>query len=188
MAAEEITQLLAQAREGGPERLSAVFEALYPELVRLANSRLRGNAVTISPTVLVHELYLRITQGSALPLNDRNHFFAASAKAMRWILVEHARARGAAKRGGGQLMIELDEQIPGADPGMTSVLALDKGLEALEAISPQRRQVVELRWFGGLEFSEIAALLGVSERTVYRDWERARAFLQAMLDDGGDGT
>lgn len=182
---DDITQLLAQAREGGPEHLSAVFEALYPELVRLANSRLRGNESTLSPTVLVHELYLRITQGSALPLNDRNHFFAASARAMRWILVEHARARGAAKRGGGQLMIELDEQIPGADPAMTSVLALDKGLEALEAISPQRRQVVELRWFGGLEFSEIAAMLEVSERTVYREWERARAFLQAMLEEDG---
>ena len=157
MGAEDITQLLARAREGGPERLSAVFEALYPELVRLANSRLRGGEGTLSPTVLVHELFLRITQGNALPLNDRNHFFAASA---------NARARATAKRGGGQVMVELDDQVAGADPALTNVLALDKALEALEAISPQRRQVVELRWFGGLEFSEIASLLDVSERTV----------------------
>lgn len=188
MADDEITGLLAKARTGEPERLSAVFEALYPELVRLANSRLRGNESTISPTVLVHELFLRITQGNPLPLNDRNHFFAASAKAMRWILVEHARSRGAAKRGGGQVMIELDEQIAGADPALTNVLALDEGLQALEAISPQRRKVVELRWFGGLAFSEIATLLEVSERTVHREWERARAFLQAMLEDVDDGS
>ena len=188
MADQDITVLLAKARAGEPERISAVFEALYPELVRLANSRLRGNEATISPTVLVHELYLRITQGNPLPVNDRNHFFAASAKAMRWILVEHARARGTAKSGGGQLMVELDEQIPGVDPAMTNALALEEGLEALEAISPQRRQVVELRWYGGLELREIATLLGVSERTVHREWERARAFLQAMLEDGADGS
>ncbi|NLB58509.1 MAG: RNA polymerase subunit sigma, partial [Gammaproteobacteria bacterium] len=85
MADKDITVLLAKARAGEPEQISAVFEALYPELVRLANSRLRGTEATISPTVLVHELFLRVTQGSPLPVNDRNHFFAASAKAMRWI-------------------------------------------------------------------------------------------------------
>lgn len=182
---EEITRLLVLAREGGPDRLGAVFEALYPELVRLASSRLRGGEATLTPTVLVHELYLRISQGRQLQLNDRQHFFAASAKAMRWILVEHARARSASKRGGDQVMISLDEQIPDGAPGLTSVLALDEGLQALEAISPQRRHVVELRCFGGMEFSEIAGLLDVSERTVYREWERARAFLQAMFEEGG---
>lgn len=187
MTDNDITRLLAQARDGGPERLSAVFEALYPELVRLANSRMRGNETTITPTVLVHELYLRITQGGALPLKDREHFFAASARAMRWILVEHARARGTAKRGGGQVMVPLDDQMPAsAGPALTDVLALDAGLDALEAISPQRRRVVELRCLAGLEFSEIATLLDVSERTVYREWERARAFLQALLDEETD--
>src|SRR3546814_6859341 len=137
------------------------------------------------PTLLVHELFLRITQGSPLALADRNHFFAASAKAMRWIMVEHARQRAADKRGGGQVMVSLDDQIPDAPPALTSVLMLDQGLEALEAISPQRRQVVELRYFAGMEFSEIAGVLEVSERTIYREWERARAFLQAMLDEEG---
>ena len=185
MSDTDITRLLALARDGEPAQLGAVFEALYPELRRLASSRMYGNESTFTPTVLVHELFLRITQGSPLSLSDRNHFFAASAKAMRWIMVEHARQRTADKRGGGQVMIELDDRIPDAPQAMTSVLMLDQGLEALEAISPQRRQVVEMRYFGGMEFSEIANVLGVSERTVYREWERARAFLQAMLDEEG---
>ena len=185
VAEEDITRLLERARDGEPRQLSAVFEALYPQLVRLASSRLRGGDATLTPTVLVHELFLRVSQGRRLELNDRQHFFAASARAMRWILVEHARARAAGKRGGGQLMISLDEQIPDRDPALTNVLALDAGLEALEAISPQRRRVVELHCFGGMEFREIAGLLDVSERTVYREWERARAFLQAMFEDEG---
>lgn len=189
MSDTDITRLLAQARDGAPGQLGAVFEALYPELRRLANSRMYDRESTFTPTVLVHELFLRISQGSPLSLTDRNHFFAASAKAMRWILVEHARQRATDKRGGGQVMVSLDDhQIPDAPPALTSVLMLDQGLEALEAISPQRRQIVELRYFAGMEFAEIALLLEVSERTVYREWERARAFLQAMLDDdGGDG-
>src|SRR5690606_4883204 len=98
----DITRLLALARDGEPAQMGAVFEALYPELRRLANSRMYGNESTFTPTVLVHELFLRITQGSPLSLADRNHFFAASAKAMRWIMVEHARQRATDKRGGGQ--------------------------------------------------------------------------------------
>src|SRR5690606_34468400 len=155
----------------------------YPQLVRLANSRMRGNEATITPTVLVHELYLRITQGTPLSLRDREHFFAAAARAMRWILIEHARARGTAKRGGGQVAVHLDDHLPAGGPALTDLLALDAGLDALEAISPQRRRVVELRCLAGLEFAEIAALLAVSERTVYREWERARAFLQVMPED-----
>ena len=185
MSDAEITRLLALARDGEPAKLGAVFEALYPQLLRLANSRMYGGETTFTPTMLVHELFLRISQGSPLVLADRNHFFAASAKAMRWILVEHARRRATEKRGGDQIMVSLDERIPdSAAAAMTTALALDQGLEALEAISPQRRRIVELRYFAGMEFGEIAGLLGVSERTVHREWERARAFLQAMLDDG----
>ncbi|TWT22622.1 sigma-70 family RNA polymerase sigma factor [Luteimonas marina] len=188
MSGEDITQLLAQARDGDSAGMDAVFEALYPELRRLANSRISGRESTLTPTVLVHELFLRISQGAPLSVVDRQHFFAASARAMRWILVEHARQRATDKRGGGQAMVELDDRIPDAPPAMTSALLLDQGLEALEAISPQRRRIVELRWFAGMEFAEIAGLLECSERTVYREWERARAFLQAMLDEDGDGS
>src|SRR3546814_1378286 len=99
---------------------------------------------------------------------------------MRWIMVEHARQRAADKRGGGQVMVALDDQIPDAPPALTSVLMLDQGLEALEAISPQRRQVVELRYFAGMEFSEIAAALEVSERTVYRSEEHTSE-LQSLM-------
>ena len=148
-----------------------------------------GGDATITPTVLVHELFLRINRGAPLSATDRNHFFAASAKAMRWILVEHARRRATGKRGGDQLMVALDDRIPDdAAVAMTTALALDEGLAALEAISPQRRQIVEMRYFAGLQFSEIASVLGCSERTVYREWERARAFLQALLDEDGDGA
>lgn len=181
----EITRLLVQAREGRPEQLGRVFEALYPELRRLAGSRMFGNESTVTPTVLVHELFLRTTQGSPLAVVDRDHFFAAAARAMRWILVERARQRTTEKRGGGQLMVPLEDDIVGSEPALTNVLLLEQGLEALEAISPQRRQVVELRCFAGMEFSEIARLLECSERTVYRDWERARAFLQALFDEEG---
>ncbi len=190
----DITRLLALARTGEPAPLGAVFEALYPELRRLAHARMRGGDATFTPTVLVHELFLRITQGAPLAVADRDHFFAASARAMRWILVEHARQRATDKRGGGQVMVALDEEMAGMQPAITNVLLLDQGLEALEAISPQRRRIVEMRYFAGMEFAEIARLLDCSERTVYREWERARAFLQALFDgkpdagkDGGDG-
>ncbi len=182
----DITRLLQQARGGDPGKLDAVFDALYPELCRLANSRLSGREATITPTSLVHELYLRVSAGAPLQVVDRQHFFAAAARAMRWILIENARRRQCERHGGGQVMISLDDQIPDAPSSRTSVLALEQCLEALEAISPQRRQVVELRFLAGMEFSEIAGLLDVSERTVYRDWERARAFLMAMLEEAHD--
>ena len=187
MSDTDITRLLALARDGDSAQLGAVFEALYPELRRLAGSRMYGRQSTVTPTVLVHELFLRISQGSPMSLADRSHFFAASARAMRWIMVEHARQRASSKRGGDQVMVSLDEQLPDAPPALTNVLMLDQSLEALEAISPQRRQIVELRYFAGMEYAEIASALGISERTVYREWERARAFLQAMLDDA-DGN
>lgn len=187
MSDTDITRLLALARAGEPAQMGAVFEALYPELRRLAHARMRGGEATFTPTVLVHELFLRISLGTPLSVADRDHFFAASARAMRWILVEHARQRATGKRGGGQVMVELDEQIVGAPPAITNVLLLDQGLDALEAISPQRRRIVEMRYFAGMEFAEIARLLECSERTVYRDWERARAFLQALFGEAGDG-
>src|SRR5690606_38083089 len=163
VSGDEITQLLAQARDGDSARMDAVFQALYPELRRLANSRMRGRESTLTPTVLVHELFLRISQGAPLSVVDRQHFMAASARAMRWILVEHARQRATDKRGGDQVMVSLDERIADAAQARTSVLALEQCLEALESISAQRRQIVELRYFAGMEFAEIASTLGISE-------------------------
>ena len=188
MSDTDITRLLALARDGDSAQLGAVFEALYPELRRLAGSRMYGRQSTVTPTVLVHELFLRISQGAPLSVVDRQHFMAASARAMRWILVEHARQCATDKRGGNQVMVSLDERIADAPQARTSVLALEQCLEALESISAQRRQIVELRYFAGMEYAEIARLLEISERTVYREWERARAFLQAMLDDSAAGS
>ncbi|MCL1635962.1 ECF-type sigma factor [Luteimonas sp. SX5] len=179
----EITELLVQARAGQPERLSAVFESLYPELRRLAASRLGAGEHTITPTVLVHELFLRASSGDPLSATDRKHFFVAAAQAMRWIVVDHARRRGADKRGGGQVAVTLDEALVGADAADTTMLALHDGLEALAQVNEQQRQVVELHYFAGLKFAEIAELLDCSERTVHREWERARAFLHAWLSD-----
>lgn len=189
MSDTEITQLLVRARNGEPERLGEVFQALYPELMRMARSRLRGREATMTPTVLVHELFLRVTASEGLSLVDRRHFFAAAAQALRWIMVEEARRNLSQKRGGGAAHVQLDEELsPAAPAGAadTAVLALHEGLEALEQISAQRRQVVELRYFAGLEFKEVAELLDISERTAQREWERARAFLLALLDEGGD--
>ena len=179
----EITRLLAQARSGKPEQLSAVFESLYPELRRLAASRLNGGEQTLSPTTLVHELYLRATTGEPLSATDRRHFFVTAAKAMRWIVVDHARHKGSEKRGGGLVAVTLTGAVAVSPAVEPQVLALHEGLEMLGEINPQQREVVELHYFAGLEFAEIAELLGCSKRTVYREWERARAFLHAQLKD-----
>lgn len=182
MDAAQITQLLKQAESGDAASLAAVFESLYPELRRLAAARLRGGGHTLSPTVLVHEFYLRLSDGQGLSLHSRRHFFAAAAKAMRWIVVDQARRRSADKRGGGSSAVTLSERMT-AVPDDGEVLALHEGLEVLDRIDPRRREVVELRYFVGLEFSEVAELLECSERTAKRDWARARAFLHALLAD-----
>jgi RNA polymerase sigma factor (TIGR02999 family) len=188
---KDITQLLVRARSGEPELMGDVFRALYPELMRMARSRLRGREATMTPTVLVHELFLRVTASEPMSLVDRRHFFATAAQALRWIMVEDARRNLSQKRGGGAVHVELDEALaPAAPPGAadTGLLALHEGLDALGEISAQRRQVVELRYFAGLEFKEVADLLGISERTAQREWERARAFLLAMLDEDAHGS
>jgi len=176
----EITRLLQQAETGRPEQLSAVFEQLYPELRKLAASKLRGHESTFTPTVLVHELYLRLTSSQPLSLSSRRHFFAAAAKAMRWIVVDQARRHSAEKRGGGLAPVTLSERLV-AETENTEVLALHEGLQALELINPRQREVVELHYFAGLDFAELGELLQCSERTVRREWTRARAFLYAQL-------
>lgn len=178
----QITLLLRQAESGNPASMATVFQALYPELRRLAAARLRGGNHTITPTVLVHEFYLRLGEGAGLSLQSRRHFFAAAAKAMRWIIVDQARRRHADKRGGGMAAVTLTERLA-AVPEDAEVLALHDCLDVLDHLDPRRREVVELRFFVGLEFSEVAELLGCSERTAKREWARARAFLHAMLSE-----
>jgi RNA polymerase sigma factor (TIGR02999 family) len=181
MGNAEITHLLAQARSGESAPLAAVFESLYPRLRRLAASQLGAGERTLNPTALVNELYLRTVAGEPLSASDRRHFFAAAAKAMSWIVVDHARQRNSEKRGGGQSPVTLTGSLAIADGPEPQVLALHDSLQALGEINPQQREVIELHYFAGLTFDQIAELLACSQRTVYREWERARAFLHAQL-------
>lgn len=183
----EITELLAAARDGGPERLDAVFQALYPELKRLASVRGGGRPpdATLTTTALVHETYLKLVGARHLDIRDKKHFFACAGRAMRHILVDDARAAMAAKRGGGLAEVELPEDAPDSTSA-ADWIDLDRALDELEEVRPALRELVELRYFAGLSRAEIAALLACSERTVQRDWQRARAFLHARLDPAAE--
>lgn len=172
----EVTRLLRAANEGEGAALERLVPLVYEDLRRLARRQLghEYRERTLSPTALVHESYLKLG-AIGLVARDRAHFLAIAARAMRQVLVDHARDRKAAKRGGG--VWERTTLTDGAwarefDPD--GMLMLD---EALTELEPRQRQVVECRFFGGMEEQEIAAALGVSERTVHRDWIKARAWL-----------
>lgn len=177
----EITRLLVRARDGEPECMSEVFAALYPELLRMARGRLRGPQATYTPTVLVHEAYLRLADGNGVTLKDRRHFFACSARVMRSIIVDAARRRTALKRGGAERDLTLEDWLaPSADADV-DLLTLDQVLDTMRARRPRQVEVVELHYFAGFGFAEIAELLACSLRTVKREWERARAYLHAQM-------
>lgn len=163
--------------------LNHLLPDVYEELKRLAHrqlARMRPGG-TLSTTALVHETYERLAAARALPSDDRVHFFALCARAMRQVIIDHARQRGAAKRGAGAPRFELaDADLPDcAQPD--ALVALDQALLALEALDPRLVRLVELRLFAGLEPPQVAELLGVTVRTVQRDWQRARAWLGAAL-------
>jgi len=172
----EVTRLLRAAREGEPAALERLVPLVYEDLRRLARRQLGHEYAerTLSATALVHESYFKLG-GGAMVARDRAHFLALAARAMRQVLVDHARDRKAAKRGGG--LWERTTLTDGAwvrDFDPDGMLVLD---EALTELEPRQRQVVECRFFGGMEEQEIAVALGVSERTVHRDWVKARAWL-----------
>jgi RNA polymerase sigma factor (TIGR02999 family) len=172
----EVTRLLRSARAGEPGAIERLVPLVYDDLRRLAQRQLghEYGERTLNATALVHESYLKLG-AAALSATDRSHFLAIAARAMRQVLVDHARDRKAAKRGGGlweRTTLTDGASVKDFDPD--GVLALD---EALAALEPRQRQVVECRFFGGMEEQEIAAALGVSERTVHRDWMKARAWL-----------
>lgn len=179
--AGEITALLARSERGETAALDEVFHRVYPELRRLAGSQLARGEDTLTPTALVHEAYLRLLGAQSLSLVGRRHFFACAAKAMRNIVIDHVRARGAAKRGGGAAPVTLEGLGVEAPALSAQLIDLDAALSALDKVSPRQREVVELHFFAGLTHPEIAELLGCVERTVLREWQRARAFLHARL-------
>ncbi|MDQ3069117.1 MAG: ECF-type sigma factor [Acidobacteriota bacterium] len=177
------------AREPNPD-IEALLPAVYEELRRLASSYLRRerDAQSMQPTALVHEVYLRLLHDKPMLFQNRAHFCAIAATAMRRILVERARARHALKRGGVVPRVTLDESLAGDPasaghgPAPVDVLALDQALERLEAIDPARARIVELRYFGGLSVEETAEELGISPATVKRHWSVARAWLARELE------
>ena len=180
MADETLSELLAAAGGGEAGAFERAFTAIYGELKRLAHrQRARSRpGDTLSTTVLVHEVFLKLSAGGALTIRDREHFFALAARAMRQILVDAARTRTASKRGGPDAVrVELGEEDAAVAAVADDVVALDRALARLEAVDERLARLVEARFFAGLTDAEVAELLGRNERTVRRDWEKARAFL-----------
>jgi RNA polymerase sigma factor (TIGR02999 family) len=179
----DITTLLKAANAGDAQAADEVVSLLYGELHRLARSRLRrsGDLTLLDTTALVHESYLRIQQGQP-DFADRKHFLAYAAKAMRTIVIDIARARQADRRGGGAQHVTLNTEIGDSaaiDPD--EVLRVHEALDELAGVDERLASVVEMRYFGGLSELEIAECLGVTERTVQRDWQKARLFLSMAL-------
>ena len=165
----DITQLLQRAGAGDRPALDALLPQIYAELHRLAHAQKPGAHATINTTALVHEAYLKLVDQTRLDWPDRRHFFAYAGTAMRNILVDNARRRNSEKRGGGNDL--------GAD-----LIQVDQALGHLAKVSDRLREVVELHVFAGLEFRDIASCLQLTERTVFRDWRKARALLHGLLD------
>lgn len=174
----EITSLLAAMRAGDATAMDRLFPLVYREFHERAHRQLahRRPGDTLSTTALVHETYLKLVGSSNQSYNDRIHFFAVASRAMRQILVDYARRASAHKRGSGQV-VTLESEAIGNPDRAEELVALDEGLEQLERLDPRLVRIVELRFFGGLSVEEAADALGISPRTVKRDWQKARAFL-----------
>ena len=183
MTTENITELLSALENGHQEALHNLLPIVYRELRAIAERQLRGAGEnqTLNATSLVHEAYLRLADQTHPAWQNRQHFFSVAAIAMRQLIVDEARRRHAAKRGGGVRPLSLeDTEIP-IESQAEEILALDDALSKLQAVSGRLARVVELRFFGGFSVEETAGLLGVDPRTVKRDWQKARAFLHRAL-------
>jgi RNA polymerase sigma-70 factor (ECF subfamily) len=179
----DITSILKNASRGDRPAAESLLPIVYGELRRLASRYLRAQRVghTLQPTALVHEAYLRLVNQERAGPTDRTHFIGLAAHAMRSILVDHARGREAAKRGGGRQRIPLDDAVALFESRITDLLGLDEALERLAQIDEQQCRMVELRFFGGLTTAETAEALGVSTRTVEREWRMAKAWLRQQV-------
>jgi RNA polymerase sigma factor (TIGR02999 family) len=179
---EQITDLLLQIRGGSPDAMDRLFHSVYGELRRIAGRQLRGERTghSLGTTGLVHETYLKLADQTRVQWEDRTHFYRVAARAMRRILVDYARRYRAQRRGGELRRVSLDEDATVAERGET-LLALDEALERLAAKDERLSSVVECRYFGGLTEEETAEALGVTTRTVQRDWAKARGWLYLEL-------
>jgi RNA polymerase sigma factor (TIGR02999 family) len=180
----EVTAILRAAREGDPEAHSRLLPLVYSELRKLAQARMARlpPGQTLQPTALVHEAYLRMLGKNAAQLDSRRHFFFTAARAMRDILVEQARQKAGPKRGGDRRRVALNEQTVSYEGVPQDVLGLHEALAELEKEDPVKAQIVDLRYFAGMNADEAAQVLGMSERTLYRHWRFIKAWLRERLD------
>ncbi len=180
-----ISELLAAVERREPNALDELVAAVYPELKRLAHFQLakERQGHTLNTTAIVHEAYVRLASGNN-NWNDRGHFMRAAATVMRHLLVDHARKRGADKRGSGRAPLTLEDERCSSNDDSMAVLALDNALKEVAEIDPRLEQIIECRHFAGLTVSDTAEALGMAVRTVERDWQRAKAYLlKAMESD-----
>ena len=175
----ELSDLLRGWRGGDQEALARIVDVAYPELHKIAQGCLKNERPghTLTATALVNEVYLRLIDNHQINWQDRSHFFAISARLMRRILVDYARARGSKKRGGKAERVDFTESLMVANDAVPEVVRLDDALQALEKFDLRKARVVEMRYFAGLTANEIAAVLGVSPKTVNLDWSLAKAWL-----------
>jgi RNA polymerase sigma factor (TIGR02999 family) len=179
----DITHLLRSAGSGNREAADAVVVLLYDDLRRLARQRLRQSGdITLDATALVHESYLKLQRATELEFPDRQHFLAYAARVMHTIVIDLVRARQAERRGGDLQQVTFNTGIADLGPQADDeILRVHEALAELEAVDARLAQVVEMRYFGGLAEAEIAAALGLTERTVQRDWQKARLFLSMAM-------
>jgi RNA polymerase sigma factor (TIGR02999 family) len=187
-AGRDITGLLLKWGSGNREALDELTPLVYDELRKLAARQLRLERPghTLQSTALVHEAYLKLIDQERVQWHDREHFFAVASQVIRHILVSHARAHNASKRGGGKTMLAFDEAVALTGRREMDLVALDDALESLSKIDPQQGRIVELRFFGGLSIEGTAQVLGISPATVKRDWNVARAWLHRELSGKAD--
>ena len=183
--AHEVTRLLVAWGDGDKGALDRLMPLVHAELRRLARYYMGRERPghTLQSTALVNEAYLRLVDQEGVRWENRAHFFGIAARLMRQILVEHARSRRAAKRGGRQYRLSLSKVDRVASQPDVNLLALDEALGRLEAVDPQKSRIVELRYFGGLGIEETAEVIGISPATVKRDWSMARAWLRSEIGD-----
>jgi len=188
LSQKDITGLLLDWGSGDRAAFDKLVPLVYKELRQMAHQYMRreraGN--TLQTSALINEAYIKLVDYNRMRWQDRAHFFAVAAQAMRRILVEHARGRGRLKRGGAAQRLSLDEATGLAAERAASIIALDDALIDLSAIAPRKAQVVELRYFGGLNIDETAEVLGVSSPTVQREWRAAKAWLYRTISEGID--
>jgi RNA polymerase sigma-70 factor, ECF subfamily len=180
---QPVTELLLELRHGQAGAMDRLFPLVYEELRRIARRALRGERTghTLGTTGLVHEAYIRLADQTRLEYRDRGHFYGIAARAMRHILVDYARRHRAAKRGGDRQVIPLDEALLSVEDRAEALLTLDEALTELESVDPRLGQVVQCRFFGGLTEEETGEVLGVTARTVRRDWLKAKGWLYHQL-------